>query len=174
MRLTTEEAEKMRDAIKDARRTGRLQAKCVVCGAPCEMRVPYSLCEKCWPIVHKWEDVKRRAGAVRQKVETDRRVRELEAALANRAARIRRLENLLHTRLVDMHVEAVIAELRRIAGWLEKEKKEALEDRKWAERHGDQDAAIRNDTWFLALGEVKQYVLYRIRYLKHRTGREEL
>ena len=38
----------------------KLRAKCVICGAPCKMRVPYSLCPKCRAIVMKWEKVKQR------------------------------------------------------------------------------------------------------------------
>ncbi|MHC1571575.1 MAG: hypothetical protein ACXQTL_02265 [Methanosarcinales archaeon] len=33
-------------------------SECAICGKPAEIRVPFTLCEDCRRIVHKWEELK--------------------------------------------------------------------------------------------------------------------
>ncbi|MBW2671958.1 MAG: hypothetical protein JRD89_00915 [Deltaproteobacteria bacterium] len=92
-------------------------------------------------------------------------VKELLEVVERHEERIKKLEELLEDRLIEMHAEAVVAQLERLLKWIEKQRKEfePTRDSLW---ESNPSQARWWDARCLQLSEVRNYVRRMIRTLK--------
>lgn len=54
--------------------------KCCICGAPCELRVPWSTCEDCHRVIHRWEKLKAKRRELVDRIVAERKLAQLQSS----------------------------------------------------------------------------------------------
>jgi len=88
-----------------------MKRKCIICGKPAEYRIPYTVCDECSEVIHKWENIRKQYNKTLKKawqIEPMKMPSENLQLIADRLADIKEnvhwIENIMHNIVVETKI----------------------------------------------------------------------